>query len=39
MEAMGRSGEEIEATLAELGGRCGMDLAGAGGEFVSRELL
>jgi tetratricopeptide (TPR) repeat protein len=31
LEEMGRSGEEIEATLAELGGRYGQDLTGVGG--------
>ena len=31
LEELGRSGEEIEATLAELGGRYGQDLTGVGG--------
>jgi hypothetical protein len=32
LEAMGRSGEEIGRTLADLGRRYGMDITGAGGK-------
>jgi len=39
LEAMDRSGGEIESTLAELGARYGVDLGGVGGMGVGRDLI